>query len=56
MEPSAKKRSIQDDDTTGSSDDVLGSKETINKPSCKYGSDCYRKNPVHFEKFSHPGR
>ena len=54
MEPSAKKRSIQDDDTAGSSDDVLESEESINKPPCKYGSDCYRKNPVHFEKFSHP--
>ena len=21
---------------------------------CKYGKDCYRKNPVHFEEFAHP--
>ncbi|NWJ01818.1 APLF factor, partial [Crypturellus undulatus] len=21
---------------------------------CMYGTDCYRKNPVHFEQFSHP--
>ena len=23
-------------------------------PECKYGNDCYRKNPVHFEEFQHP--
>ncbi|XP_074845545.1 aprataxin and PNK-like factor [Carettochelys insculpta] len=22
---------------------------------CMYGTDCYRKNPVHFQQFSHPG-
>ncbi|XP_021706145.1 probable tyrosyl-DNA phosphodiesterase isoform X1 [Aedes aegypti] len=21
---------------------------------CQYGSDCYRKNPIHFKEFSHP--
>jgi hypothetical protein len=21
---------------------------------CKYGKDCYRKNPVHFQEFAHP--
>lgn len=24
------------------------------KPPCPYGSSCYRKNPEHFEKYSHP--
>ena len=24
------------------------------KPPCEYGSDCYRKNPVHLSEFSHP--
>lgn len=24
------------------------------KPQCKYGESCYRKNPDHLEKFSHP--
>ncbi|KAJ3404063.1 hypothetical protein CcCBS67573_g04614 [Chytriomyces confervae] len=24
------------------------------KPPCKYGLGCYRKNPAHFEEFSHP--
>ena len=26
------------------------------KPVCKYGKDCYRKNPDHLKEFSHPGR
>lgn len=25
------------------------------KPPCQYGQKCYRKNPTHFEEFSHPG-
>lgn len=25
------------------------------RASCMYGASCYRKNPVHFEHFSHPG-
>lgn len=24
------------------------------KPTCKYGKDCYRKNPDHLSQFSHP--
>lgn len=24
------------------------------RPICKYGPTCYRKNPKHFEQFSHP--
>jgi hypothetical protein len=24
------------------------------RPVCKYGSSCYRKNPDHFQQFSHP--
>jgi hypothetical protein len=23
-------------------------------PLCKYGKDCYRKNPAHFMEYSHP--
>lgn len=26
------------------------------RPMCKYGTDCYRKNPVHFEEYRHPGK
>ena len=25
-----------------------------NKPPCKYGSECYRKNPDHLRRFAHP--
>ena len=27
-----------------------------NRPMCKYGTKCYRKNPVHFREFKHPGK
>jgi hypothetical protein len=23
-------------------------------PMCKYGNDCYRNNPQHFQQFAHP--
>ena len=26
-----------------------------NRPMCKYGTKCYRKNPIHFQEFRHPG-
>ncbi|XP_006863001.1 PREDICTED: aprataxin and PNK-like factor [Chrysochloris asiatica] len=33
-----------------------GSEEgKIKRSSCIYGAKCYRKNPVHFQHFSHPG-
>lgn len=28
----------------------------VNKPVCKYGASCYRKNADHFKQYSHPGR
>ncbi|XP_020033024.1 aprataxin and PNK-like factor isoform X2 [Castor canadensis] len=27
----------------------------VKRTSCMYGPNCYRKNPVHFQHFSHPG-
>lgn len=27
---------------------------SLGKVSCKYGSSCYRRNPLHFEEFDHP--
>lgn len=27
----------------------------VKRTPCMYGTNCYRKNPVHFEHFSHPG-
>ncbi|XP_032509334.1 aprataxin and PNK-like factor isoform X1 [Phocoena sinus] len=33
-----------------------GSEENkVKRTSCMYGANCYRKNPVHFQHFSHPG-
>lgn len=29
-------------------------KEADNRPDCRYGPDCYQKNPVHHEKYKHP--
>ncbi|XP_069787881.1 aprataxin and PNK-like factor isoform X2 [Narcine bancroftii] len=29
--------------------------EEDKRRACVYGSNCYRKNPVHFQEFSHPG-
>lgn len=25
------------------------------RPACKYGANCYRKNPQHKKEYSHPG-
>uniref|UniRef100_A0A8D0BCF7 Aprataxin and PNKP like factor n=1 Tax=Salvator merianae TaxID=96440 RepID=A0A8D0BCF7_SALMN len=25
------------------------------RTACRYGKNCYRKNPIHFQQFSHPG-
>jgi hypothetical protein len=41
---------------TDSDDDVKIIKidqNEITKPKCKYGQDCYRKNPDHLNEFSH---
>lgn len=42
---------------TRAADSVLqGSEENkVKRTSCMYGANCYRKNPVHFQHFSHPG-
>uniref|UniRef100_A0A8D2HGZ6 Aprataxin and PNKP like factor n=1 Tax=Urocitellus parryii TaxID=9999 RepID=A0A8D2HGZ6_UROPR len=39
------------------SDSVPGGSEEnrVKRTSCMYGANCYRKNPVHFQHFSHPG-
>ncbi|XP_011363895.1 aprataxin and PNK-like factor isoform X2 [Pteropus vampyrus] len=34
---------------------LQGSEEKVKRTSCMYGANCYRKNPVHFQHFSHPG-
>ncbi|XP_076314166.1 uncharacterized protein LOC143226704 isoform X2 [Tachypleus tridentatus] len=35
-------------------DELLAGKQKSRK-SCRFGENCYRKNPLHFEEFSHPG-
>lgn len=29
-------------------------KEADNRPDCRYGADCYQKNPAHHQKYKHP--
>ncbi|KAL1791081.1 aprataxin and PNK-like factor isoform X1 [Sigmodon hispidus] len=38
-------------------DSVLGysGESKVRRVSCMYGAACYRKNPLHFQHFSHPG-
>ncbi len=32
-----------------------GDRKSDTRPVCKYGAECYRKNPAHFEEYRHPG-
>ncbi|XP_074393114.1 aprataxin and PNK-like factor isoform X1 [Zonotrichia albicollis] len=42
-------------DSARSADASESSKKMQHKRTpCKYGSGCYRKNPIHFQQFSHP--
>ncbi|NXS64408.1 APLF factor, partial [Brachypteracias leptosomus] len=42
-------------DSTRSADASESSKQTKHKRTpCMYGAGCYRKNPIHFQQFSHP--
>ncbi|NXY24175.1 APLF factor, partial [Atrichornis clamosus] len=42
-------------DSTRSADASESSKQIQHKRTpCMYGSGCYRKNPIHFQQFSHP--
>ncbi|XP_010136503.1 PREDICTED: LOW QUALITY PROTEIN: aprataxin and PNK-like factor, partial [Buceros rhinoceros silvestris] len=42
-------------DSTRSADASEGSKQIKRKRTpCMYGTGCYRKNPIHFQQFSHP--
>ncbi|NXI19682.1 APLF factor, partial [Irena cyanogastra] len=43
-------------DSARSADASESSKQMQHKRTpCMYGSGCYRKNPIHFQQFSHPG-
>jgi len=50
MDSSLSRKRLMADDIAGSSASTSSS-----LPPCKYGSECYRKNPDHFANFSHPG-
>ncbi|XP_021118175.1 aprataxin and PNK-like factor isoform X3 [Heterocephalus glaber] len=63
---SESQRSHPKSNSEASSSDTLHAKETdslprssqenkVKRSSCMYGANCYRKNPVHFQHFSHPG-
>ncbi|NXA14627.1 APLF factor, partial [Sapayoa aenigma] len=42
--------------STRSADSSESSKQIQHKRTpCMYGNACYRKNPIHFQQFSHPG-
>ncbi|NXG64714.1 APLF factor, partial [Hemiprocne comata] len=42
-------------DSTSSADASESSKQIKHKRTpCMYGTGCYRKNPIHFQQFSHP--
>ncbi|XP_048698708.1 aprataxin and PNK-like factor isoform X3 [Caretta caretta] len=46
----------EDFNSARSTDALQSSKQTKQKRTpCMYGTGCYRKNPVHFQQFSHPG-
>ena len=37
------------------SEENKGDRKIDSRPMCKYGAECYRKNPAHFEEYRHPG-
>ena len=41
-------------DIIGPEHTAVPAEEPDIRPVCKYGKDCYRKNPLHFKEFAHP--
>merc|ERR1711874_93388 len=55
--PSEKKLSTSSVDLKIKKDhNTESEKKSKKRPLCKFGSDCYRKNPSHLEEFYHPHR
>ena len=54
---STKKRKLEDSENDEINDVkiIKVDDESISKPMCKYGADCYRKNPDHLKDFLHSG-
>ncbi|KAJ7341608.1 hypothetical protein JRQ81_005915 [Phrynocephalus forsythii] len=54
---------VQNPATKRDMSNVIGSRDvsqssnipTCQRTACQYGRSCYRKNPIHFQQFSHPG-
>lgn len=44
------------DQLTGSQSQSVEKVQGDKRPVCRYGSECYRKNPDHLKEYSHPGR
>ena len=47
---------LKKSDTEILTKDKTANGKRTQKPPCKYGSKCYRKNPSHKAEFSHPGK
>ena len=47
--------SSADDDLVTDVKHVTCSQQPDDRPLCKYGEKCYRRNPNHFQEFRHPG-
>ena len=41
--------------TNISSNPATSSSSSVQRSNCPYGSDCNRKNPMHFQSEAHPG-
>ncbi|XP_051868908.1 aprataxin and PNK-like factor isoform X2 [Pristis pectinata] len=54
-DPHCKNRSPRLEETEPAGDTSASQAKEQKKRACVYGSNCYRKNPVHFQEFSHPG-
>ena len=55
-ESSQEKKAENSSTSNGTNDDSEHEEEEADssKPLCKYGAECYRKNPLHFQQFRHP--
>jgi hypothetical protein len=53
-QPAVTKKQKTKDKFIESDSDSDESEDSPTLPICKYGKSCYRKNPVHFQEFSHP--
>lgn len=51
--PSKRRGGLLSEDMEESDED--GQKKRRRRETCQYGKKCYRKNPVHFRTFCHPG-